>query len=67
MYRKARFWRSVQATDTVITGKGKLTMTFTPEDGSEPTSWEVYNFQEKGVAMSMYNIESSILDLQDLV
>ena len=54
------FGDQYKATDTVITGKGKLTMTFTPEDGSEPTSWEVYNFQEKGVAMSMYNIESSI-------
>ncbi|MDB2521156.1 NADP-dependent isocitrate dehydrogenase [Flavobacteriaceae bacterium] len=54
------FGDQYKATDTVITGKGKLTMTFTPEDGSETTSWEVYNFQEKGVAMSMYNIESSI-------
>jgi len=54
------FGDQYKATDTVITGKGKLTMTFTPEDGSEPSSWEVYNFQEKGVAMSMYNIESSI-------
>jgi isocitrate dehydrogenase len=35
-------------------------MTFTPEDGSEAKSWEVYNFQEGGVAMSMYNIDSSI-------
>ena len=35
-------------------------MTFTPEDGSKPISWEVYNFQENGVAMSMYNIDSSI-------
>ena len=42
-----------KATDAVITDKGKLTMTFTPEDGSEPSSWEVYNFQENGVAMSM--------------
>ena len=54
------FGDQYKATDTVITGKGKLTMTFTPEDGSEPSSWEVYNFQENGVAMSMYNIESSI-------
>ena len=54
------FGDQYKATDAVITGKGKLTMTFTPEDGSETTSWEVYNFQENGVAMSMYNIESSI-------
>ena len=54
------FGDQYKATDAVITGKGKLTMTFTPDDGSKPTSWEVYNFQENGVAMSMYNIESSI-------
>ncbi len=38
----------------------KLTMTFTPENGDKPKTWEVYNFQENGVAMSMYNIDSSI-------
>ena len=54
------FGDQYKATDAIITGKGKLTMTFAPEDGSESTSWEVYNFQENGVAMSMYNIESSI-------
>jgi len=54
------FGDQYKATDAVITGKGKLTMTFTPEDGSEATNWEVYDFQENGVAMSMYNIESSI-------
>ena len=54
------FGDQYKATDAIITGKGKLTMTFTPEDGREPTSWEVYNFQENGVAMSMYNIDSSI-------
>jgi len=54
------FGDQYKATDAVITGKGKLTMTFTPEDGSEVTKWEVYDFQENGVAMSMYNIESSI-------
>ena len=54
------FGDQYKATDTVIPGKGKLTMTFTPEDGSAPQSWEVYQFQEGGVAMSMYNIDSSI-------
>ncbi|MGB2306027.1 MAG: NADP-dependent isocitrate dehydrogenase [Flavobacteriaceae bacterium] len=54
------FGDQYKATDTVIQGKGKLTMTFTPEDGSEAKTWEVYNFEENGVAMSMYNIDSSI-------
>ena len=35
-------------------------MTFTPENGDKSKSWEVYNFQENGVAMAMYNIDSSI-------
>lgn len=54
------FGDQYKATDTIISGKGKLTMTFTPEDGSDSTTWEIYDFQEGGVAMSMYNIESSI-------
>jgi isocitrate dehydrogenase len=35
-------------------------MTFTPENGEDAQTWEVYDFQESGVAMSMYNIDSSI-------
>ena len=54
------FGDQYRATDIVTKGKGKLTMTFTPEGGGKPESWEVYNFQEDGVAMSMYNIDSSI-------
>ena len=54
------FGDQYRATDIVTKGKGKLTMTFTPEDGGKSQSWEVYNFKEDGVAMSMYNIDSSI-------
>ena len=54
------FGDQYRATDIVTKGKGKLTMTFTPEDGGDSKSWEVYNFEEDGVAMSMYNIDSSI-------
>ena len=54
------FGDQYRATDIVTKGKGKLTMTFTPKDGSQPKSWEVYNFEENGVALSMYNIDSSI-------
>ncbi|MDA0773433.1 MAG: NADP-dependent isocitrate dehydrogenase [Bacteroidetes bacterium] len=54
------FGDQYKATDIVTQGKGKLTMTFTPEDGGEAQTWEVYNFKENGVAMSMYNIDSSI-------
>jgi len=54
------FGDQYKATDIVTKGKGKLTMTFTPENGGEVKTWEVYQFQEDGVAMSMYNIDSSI-------
>ncbi|MGC6469925.1 MAG: NADP-dependent isocitrate dehydrogenase [Flavobacteriales bacterium] len=54
------FGDQYKATDTVIEGKGKLTMTFTPENGEE-VSWEVYQFEgQGGVAMSMYNTDESI-------
>jgi len=54
------FGDQYKATDTVIKGKGKFTMTFTPEGGGEPQTWEVYDFQGDGVAMSMYNTDESI-------
>lgn len=54
------FGDQYKATDTVIKGKGKLTMSFTPEGGGETKTWEVYNFEGDGVAMSMYNTDESI-------
>ncbi len=55
------FGDQYKATDAVIQGKGKLTMTFIPDGGGKPTEWEVYNFEgEGGVAMSMYNTDESI-------
>jgi isocitrate dehydrogenase len=54
------FGDQYRATDTVIKGKGKLTMTFTPEGGGEPQTFEVYNFKGDGVALSMYNTDESI-------
>ena len=54
------FGDQYKATDTVIKGKGKFTMTFTPEGGGEPQTWEVYDFQGDGVALSMYNTDESI-------
>jgi isocitrate dehydrogenase len=54
------FGDQYRATDTVIKGKGRLTMTFTPSDGGEPQVFEVYNFKGDGVALSMYNTDESI-------
>ena len=55
------FGDQYKATDAVIKGKGKLTMSFIPEGGGEATEWEVFNFEgDGGVAMSMYNTDESI-------
>lgn len=54
------FGDQYRATDFVTKGKGKLTITFTPEDGGEPISHEVYDFNGDGVALAMYNTDESI-------
>lgn len=51
-----------KATDFLVPGAGKLTMTFTPEDGSNPVDYEVFNFQSSGIALGMYNVDASIRD-----
>ena len=55
------FGDQYKATDTVIKGKGTLTMSFVPKGGGEAQEWTVYNFEgDGGVAMSMYNTDESI-------
>lgn len=54
------FGDQYRATDAIFKGKGKLTMTFTPENGEDVQSFEVYNFQGDGVGMAMYNTDESI-------
>ncbi|WP_193172994.1 NADP-dependent isocitrate dehydrogenase [Nisaea nitritireducens] len=54
------FGDQYRATDMVVKGPGKLTMTFQPADGGEAITHEVYDFPGGGVAMSMYNLDESI-------
>jgi isocitrate dehydrogenase len=54
------FGDQYRATDFVTKGKGKLTISFTPEDGSPVQSFEVFNFKSDGVALAMYNTDESI-------
>jgi isocitrate dehydrogenase len=54
------FGDQYRATDFVVPGKGKLTITFTPDGGGAPISHEVFNFPGGGVAMAMYNLDDSI-------
>jgi len=54
------FGDQYKATDIVIGGKGRLMMSFIPDDGSASSQWEVFNFKDSGVAMAMYNTDESI-------
>jgi isocitrate dehydrogenase len=54
------FGDQYRATDFKVPGKGRLTMTFTPADGSPAIEHEVFAFTGSGVAMGMYNLDESI-------
>jgi isocitrate dehydrogenase len=56
------FGDQYRATDFVVPRKGKLTMKWEAEDGSDTKEFEVFNFPSGGVAMSMYNLDDSIRD-----
>src|SRR5436190_2140705 len=52
-----------KATNFKVPGPGTLTISYTPDDGSEPMEFEVAKFPEGGgVAMGMYNYRKSIED-----
>ena len=51
-----------RATDFRFPGKGTLTITFTPEDGSKPIEHVVFESPSSGVAQAMYNLDDSIRD-----
>ena len=56
------FGDQYRATDFKVPGAGKLTVTFTPADGSKPMEFNVFDFPSSGVAMAMYNLDDSIRD-----
>ncbi|MBM3663554.1 MAG: NADP-dependent isocitrate dehydrogenase [Actinobacteria bacterium] len=52
-----------RATDFVAPGAGTVTLTYTPDDGSEPMEFEVVRMpSDGGVVMGMYNFDDSIRD-----
>jgi isocitrate dehydrogenase len=52
-----------KATNFKVPGAGTLTITFTPEDGSEPIEHVVARYgDDGGIAMGMYNFNASIAD-----
>lgn len=56
------FGDQYRATDFKVPGAGKLTVSFTPADGSAPMEFNVFDFKSSGVAMAMYNLDESIRD-----
>jgi isocitrate dehydrogenase len=54
------FGDQYKATDFLVPGKGKLTIKFTPDDGSAPIEHDVFDYPGSGVAMAMYNLDESI-------
>jgi len=54
------FGDQYRATDFLVQGKGKLTITYTPDNGGEVQSHNVYDFDGDGVALAMYNTDESI-------
>jgi isocitrate dehydrogenase len=63
------FGDQYRATDMIVPGEGKLTLTFTPKDTSsgggqagDPIELEVYDFPSPGIAVAMYNLDESIRD-----
>ena len=49
-----------RAVETKIPGPGKVTLTYQPAGGGEPTVLEVHDFKGPGVALGMHNTRASI-------
>ena len=56
------FGDQYRAEDFVVPGPGKLTITFTPNNGGEKIERDVVDFPGGGVAVGMYNLDDSIRD-----
>ncbi|KAL1663757.1 hypothetical protein GGF50DRAFT_127768 [Schizophyllum commune] len=54
------FGDQYRSTDYIVPGAGRLELVFTPKDGSAPTTMNVFDFKDPGVAMAMYNTDESI-------
>jgi isocitrate dehydrogenase len=54
------FGDQYRATDFAVPGPGKLTMRFEPADGGPVIEREVFQFEEPGIALAMYNLDESI-------
>lgn len=51
-----------KATDFVVPGPGKLTLTWTPSGAGKPLEHVVHEYKGPGVALGMFNTDDSIVD-----
>src|SRR5713226_3018884 len=56
------FGDQYRATDMVVPGPGKLTLSYVPANGDAPVELDVYDFPGGGIALAMYNLDDSIRD-----
>src|SRR5712664_2689513 len=56
------FGDQYRATDMVVPGPGRLTLSYTPANGDAPVELNVYDFPGGGIALAMYNLDDSIRD-----
>ena len=56
------FGDQYRATDFKIPGKGKLTVSWTSEDGLQKIEHDVFDYPSSGIALTMYNLDESIKD-----
>ena len=56
------FGDQYRATDFKVPGKGRMTIKWESDDGKDKVEHEVFNFNDSGIALSMYNLDSSIRD-----
>lgn len=54
------FGDQYKATDFKVDRPGRLSVTFTPQDGGEPEEHVVFDYPGKGVAQVQYNLDDSI-------
>ena len=54
------FGDQYKATDFTVDRPGRLTVTFTPDDGGEPVEYRVFDYPGGGVAQVQYNLDESI-------
>ena len=56
------FGDQYRATDFKVPGKGKMTIRWESDNGKDKIEHEVFKFNDSGIALSMYNLDSSIKD-----